>query len=229
MTNPVAPRPNNLPAARRRPKQQRSRSLVEAIVQACHQLLAEGGSEQLTTQLIAEKAGVTVGSLYQYFPNKEAIIADVFDSAIQTDADQIIRATHSRIVTVMYDDFWQTLRELVRMNAELYQRYLQLHGDFFRQYHLFFDFQAVVDRCAVERFQQPGLDKWLCWFLNHHRDLLVVDNIPLAAFISSQMIDRLTIAAIDNNPDWLQDEAYLCEIDRAVVGYLCGRVDAKPE
>jgi AcrR family transcriptional regulator len=50
---------------------------VRAIVDAAHELLGELGLERMTTNLVAERAGVSVGSLYQYFPNKEAIVAAV--------------------------------------------------------------------------------------------------------------------------------------------------------
>ncbi|MFT4918666.1 MAG: AcrR family transcriptional regulator, partial [Zhongshania aliphaticivorans] len=62
------------PEPRRRPSQSRSKVLVDAIIQACKQVLADEGEERLTTNRIAEVAGVTIGSLYQYFPNKEAIL-----------------------------------------------------------------------------------------------------------------------------------------------------------
>lgn len=55
---------------RRQPKQERSKALVDAILTATAQLLRELGSEQVTTNKIATRAGVSIGSLYQYFPNK---------------------------------------------------------------------------------------------------------------------------------------------------------------
>ncbi|HUA23815.1 MAG TPA: TetR family transcriptional regulator, partial [Steroidobacteraceae bacterium] len=56
------------------PKQARSTDLVAAILQAAVQVLAEEGAQRFTTARVAEKAGVSVGSLYQYFPNKAAIL-----------------------------------------------------------------------------------------------------------------------------------------------------------
>ena len=192
-------------------------------MQACRQILEEGGPEQITTQKIADRAGVAIGSLYQYFPNKEAIIADVFHTAIATDAEAIVRETSQTLTGIMRDEFAQTLFEIVRMRARLYRRYLQLHGDFFRRYHLHFDFQSLVDQCAVERFQQPSWDEWLHWFLKRHQQHLVVPDISLAAMITTQLIDRLTEAAIDTDPALLESADYLQEIDRALIGYLCGK------
>lgn len=61
-------------SSRKRPKQARSTELVATILQAAAQVLAREGAQRFTTARVAEKAGVSVGSLYQYFPNKAAIL-----------------------------------------------------------------------------------------------------------------------------------------------------------
>lgn len=60
--------------SRKQPKQARSADLVAAILEAAVQVLAKEGAQRFTTIRVAEKAGVSVGSLYQYFPNKAAIL-----------------------------------------------------------------------------------------------------------------------------------------------------------
>src|SRR6202012_1694138 len=61
-------------SSRKRPKQSRSTELVAAILEAAAQVLAIEGAQRFTTARVAEKAGVSIGSLYQYFPNKAAIL-----------------------------------------------------------------------------------------------------------------------------------------------------------
>jgi AcrR family transcriptional regulator len=61
-------------SSRKQPKQARSSGLVAAILDAAVQVLAKEGAQRFTTARVAEKAGVSVGSLYQYFPNKAAIL-----------------------------------------------------------------------------------------------------------------------------------------------------------
>lgn len=61
-------------ASRKQPKQARSAELVAAILQAAIQVLAQEGAQRFTTARVAERAGVSVGSVYQYFPNKAAIL-----------------------------------------------------------------------------------------------------------------------------------------------------------
>ena len=61
-------------SSRKRPKQVRSTDLVAAILEAAAQVLAREGAPRFTTARVAERAGVSVGSIYQYFPNKAAIL-----------------------------------------------------------------------------------------------------------------------------------------------------------
>jgi AcrR family transcriptional regulator len=61
-------------SSRKQPKQVRSADLVATILEAAVQVLAKEGAQRFTTARVAEKAGVSVGSLYQYFPNKAAIL-----------------------------------------------------------------------------------------------------------------------------------------------------------
>ena len=61
--------------APRAPRQGRARHKVELILEAAIRLLDKGGLPLLTTNAVAELAGVSIGTLYQYFPNKEAILA----------------------------------------------------------------------------------------------------------------------------------------------------------
>ena len=61
-------------SSRKRPQQARSTELVATILEAAAQVLAKDGAEHFTTARVAKKAGVSIGSVYQYFPNKAAIL-----------------------------------------------------------------------------------------------------------------------------------------------------------
>lgn len=70
---------NSLESQRKKPKQARSKELVSSIFEATVRILPKVGSYQITTKKIAELAGVSIGSLYQYFPNKEALLGALMD------------------------------------------------------------------------------------------------------------------------------------------------------
>jgi AcrR family transcriptional regulator len=65
---------------RRRPRQARAQATVDAIVKATARVLVEEGYDRASTNRIAHAAGVSIGSLYQYFPSKEALVAALVES-----------------------------------------------------------------------------------------------------------------------------------------------------
>lgn len=76
---------------RKQPQQARSAELVAAILQAGAQVLAKEGATRFTTARVAEKAGVSIGSLYQYFPNKAAILYRLQTQEWQQTSDLLRR------------------------------------------------------------------------------------------------------------------------------------------
>jgi AcrR family transcriptional regulator len=73
------------------PVQTRSTATVDAILQATIQVLVAAGKERLTTTLVAQRAGVSVGTLYQYFPNKSALL----QGALRRHMSQVYEAIQS--------------------------------------------------------------------------------------------------------------------------------------
>lgn len=84
---------------RKIPRQARSQETVEAILEATARILEEKGVEAANTNKIAARAGVSVGSLYQYFPGKEAIFAELVragEAAVAENVARLIAATHGQ-------------------------------------------------------------------------------------------------------------------------------------
>jgi AcrR family transcriptional regulator len=80
---------------RKIPAQVRSAATVEAILQAATQVLLASGFENMSTTRIAERAGVSVGSFYQYFPNKRALLAALVHRHVSEVAARSERACHA--------------------------------------------------------------------------------------------------------------------------------------
>jgi AcrR family transcriptional regulator len=78
---------------RKHPIQQRSSATVEAIYEATIQVLLKHGIKALTTTRVAERAGVSVGTLYQYYPNKESILYAVLEQHLARVTDGISTAS----------------------------------------------------------------------------------------------------------------------------------------
>ena len=82
--------------SRKQPKQARSNDLVAAILDAAVQVLTTEGAQRFTTARVAERAGVSVGSLYQYFPNKAAILFRLQSDEWRTTRDQLRQILEDR-------------------------------------------------------------------------------------------------------------------------------------
>ena len=86
------PRPRRpVISSRKLPQQARSTELVAAILEAATQVLAKEGATRFTTARVAEKAGVSVGSVYQYFPNKAAILFQLQADEWKSTTDMLKR------------------------------------------------------------------------------------------------------------------------------------------
>src|SRR5215472_18972509 len=97
---------------KKKPRQERSRATVEALLEATTDILIREGYTKLTTNRIAERAGVNIASLYQYFPGKEAIVAEL---RRRHGADQ--RAALRQVLADHTGTFESTIRTLVSVGV----------------------------------------------------------------------------------------------------------------
>jgi AcrR family transcriptional regulator len=87
---PATAKPKARPTAKRRiPQQERGHKTIEVILQAAGQEIARAGLAKLTTKRIAEAAGMSVGGLYEYFPNKEAVVHALASQWLETVKDAV--------------------------------------------------------------------------------------------------------------------------------------------
>jgi AcrR family transcriptional regulator len=98
---------------RKPPLQVRARATVEAILQATARILTKEGYDALTTNRVAETAGVSIGSLYQYFPNKEALIA----ALSKRHMDDLEATLESAEAMVGQTSFAEIVRALIGANV----------------------------------------------------------------------------------------------------------------
>lgn len=126
---------------RREPQQARSRARVEAILTAADRILAEGGVAALTARRIASEAGVAVGTIYQFFDDKDAILAAVarrhmaaHATALRAILRQARTARWYELVDVVFDRYVELYRQhpgylAIRTGRYLSRELLQLDED----------------------------------------------------------------------------------------------------
>ena len=84
--------PDGAAVPRRRPNQVRSRITVDAILQAAAEALATGSPDDLSMTGVAQRAGVSPGSLYQYFEDKPSLLGGLLEAHLAREADALARA-----------------------------------------------------------------------------------------------------------------------------------------
>ncbi|QSQ20445.1 TetR/AcrR family transcriptional regulator [Pyxidicoccus parkwayensis] len=110
-------------APRKQPTQERSRATVDALVQATADLLVRDGYEKLTTNRVAERAGVNIASLYQFFPGKDALVAEVRRRHVE--AQQV--AMREAMKELQGKGLEETVRALVTMGVAAHAVDPKLH------------------------------------------------------------------------------------------------------
>lgn len=188
--------------------QERSRATVDALVEATARILVKEGYDRASTNRIAEKAGVSVGSLYQYFPSKEALVAAV--SARHLEAlREVARRALADVVALPVE---QAVRTLIVAAVEAHRVDPALHRVLAEQTPRAGGFENADEIYALFR-----------GYLEAHRDELREVDLGLATFVCVTSIEALTHAAVVHHADALSDEAFDALIDEAtrlVVQYL---------
>ncbi|WP_372810164.1 TetR/AcrR family transcriptional regulator [Litorivivens sp.] len=207
-----------LPRPRKRPKQSRSAELVRAIREACIRILETEGPDRLTTQRIADVAGVNIASVYQYFPNKEAELADVFEERLQQLADEAT-LEFTRIWKLSAQSFAGTLEAIIGMEADfLYQLY-QISPDFYQRYHQALDVRERVNQ-RTQAESNPSWADWFALFLSQHEASVRAGDRDMQAFLARHTLESCLTAALRERPQALKDPAFREELLALLLRYL---------
>lgn len=195
----------------RTPRQARAQDTVDSLLSATKTLLIRGGAEAATTNAIAKLAGVSIGSLYQYFPSREALIAE------------LSRRHAAKVLELIFAEMHALLGTSIRVGA---RRMIQLMIDVHRQDP---ELHQAIEAChpglgaraqllEVEA-EVMGLARA---YLEQHRDELVVDDLDRAAFVVVTVLESVTHDACVRRPDLMESDALVEDVTRLVLGYLTG-------
>jgi AcrR family transcriptional regulator len=208
----VARKPLTKP--RKYASQERSRATVDALVAATARILVKEGYDKASTNRIAETAGVSIGSLYQYFPSKEALVAAV----IERHHQEIMQVVHVELAETAALPIEQAVRRLVFAAIQAHRVDPKLHRVLAEQ---------IPHTGKLERIETHGREVHALFqaYLEAHKRELRVANVPLATFICVTSIEAMTHNAVLHHPEMFTDDAVKTLIDEAsrlVTGYLQG-------
>ena len=201
-------KPARSPKRRRQPTQERARETVSAILDAVIRLLRRGGSRSITTNRIAEVAGVSIGSVYQYFPGKRAIFAALHERHIQ----QVDRLLQQK----MSESAGESLEHLV---AQLMDGMIEIHA-------ADPELAALLDSEAPHR-AGPATEFSVRWqeplrhaLQPHAGRLGGAARLDLRAFVLANMLEAFGHAVATRLPPGLSQRSARAKTCRAIVAAL---------
>jgi AcrR family transcriptional regulator len=203
-TPPTRPRKNALQA--------RSRATVDALVEATARILVHDGFEKASTNRIAEIAGVSIGSLYQYFPSKEALVAAVIERHNE-EVMGIVRAALTEVADLPIN---KAVRKLVTVAIEAHRIDPKLHRVLAEQ------IPRTGHLKEVEAFNRE-VHTLVRAYLDSRRSEMRKIDPGLATFIIVSAIEAVAHNIVLNQTEMLSEKMVKVLVDettRMVVGYL---------
>jgi AcrR family transcriptional regulator len=205
----MPPRPQLKP--RKRPSQARSKATVEAILVAAAQIFRRQGYAGATTDRIAERAGVSVGSLYQYFPNKDAILVALTERHVDAGfalVRELLAETLSDVPALE-----PLLRRFVVAMITLHEREPELHRVLFEEAPL----PASLRRQLRRRENELATE--VAALLEVHPEVRMRDP-RLTAYVLVQSVDALIHNFILHPPEGIDAESLTGETVRMLCLHL---------
>lgn len=197
---------------RKNASQERSRATVDALVEATARVLVREGFEKASTNRIAEVAGVSVGSLYQYFPGKEALVAAVIERHNQ-EIMGLVRAALTEVADMPIET---AVRKLVTVAIEAHRIDPKLHHVLAEQ------IPRTGQLKDVEAFNREVHPLVRAYVESRRKEMRKIDP-GLATFICVSAIEAVAHNTVLNQAEMLSDRMVRMLVDettRMVVGLL---------
>ncbi len=153
---------------RKIPKQERSRLLVESIIDATAIVIAKHGLAAATTARITDEVGISIGSLYQYFASKEALVAALLDRMSQELAGVI----RDNATTLLADDVHAAVGRLLQAVFAFIDRNASLHLELARHW------QDLRTLKVVDEMERHLFDFCRLYLLRHLREIPIDNPLP---------------------------------------------------
>ncbi len=186
--------------------------MVESILAAAARVFVREGFARATTNRIAAAAGISVGSLYQYFPGKDAIAV----ALLRRHRARVVETVAGHLADIEEASLEVRVRELFRALLEAQGLDPGLHRVLIE--HVLrtsaraemIGFEDLLEKVVVERLRDA-------------REDIRASDLELAAFVLVRTVMAITHAAVVDRPDYARDPRLVSEVTRMIVGYLTGR------
>ncbi len=194
---------------RRKPVQQRAQETVDVILKATAQVLVKEGYDKATTNRIAAAAGVSIGTLYQYFPNKESLVV----ALSRRHTDEMMKLLSGMIVDLRDAPPRQATRALIKAMCDAHAVDPALHKVLV---------EHLPQATFFERIHDVGhkAHQIVRHYLEAHRERIIPQDLDMAAFLVVTTVEATTHAAVLQRQDMLLNDDLVDQITRLVHQYL---------
>lgn len=197
------------------PAQDRSRATVDVMLDAAARILIKDGYAAFTTNRVAEKAGVSVGSLYQYFPNKEAILAEL----MRRHVHELERGMEAITADAAKWPLADTIRALIEDNVRAHLVDPELH-------RVLSEEVPHLGSCDWRKGHDQRSMRMVRDFLEARRSELSISDLDLAVYLVTRTVHTAVHDAVGQRPADLRSGALAEELSRMVITYLTGKAPA---
>jgi AcrR family transcriptional regulator len=199
---------------RKAPSQRRSTDTVEAILGAAARILVSRGWAGLTTNHVAKRAGVSIGTLYEYFPGKEALATALVERHID-EAERVLTERSTNLATLgRAPSIEELARTLVRAMLELHEQAPRLHRVLFEEVP-----HAPATRTRLRDLEDAQIDV-LATLLESMTDVQREDPKLSARIVANILEATVHRWACDPTGDPIPREKLEIELIRLVSTYL---------
>jgi AcrR family transcriptional regulator len=194
---------------RKVPQQDRSRVTVEAILEATAHILAEEGYDKASTNRIVERAGVSIGSLYQYFPNKESLMS----ALMEQHSNEIAELVESSL------NHWSDAQPEIVI-VQLVKAVIAAHAINPRLHQVLNEEIPRSERSEQMQKTDKRIADLLRAYLERWRDRISPQHLEITVFILSRTVESLCHSAVIDHPNFVKDNQFEQEVSNLLLSYL---------
>ena len=194
---------------RKVPTQLRARATVDAILQAAESIVTHKGYEYATTNYIAKVAGVSIGTVYQYFPKKEAIIRALIESTIINSC--------AKMREQLLADLHKPLAHAMPLHVALRLKMHRAHSlVLLRLPKNITKLSTAHEQLTPETFLYTTIHA----FFNHHREEIMVENLETAILVCEYLVVGAISRYLQDGSQKITEEEFIEQVSAATVRYL---------
>lgn len=196
---------------RKKPTQARAQHTVESILRATAHILRTSGWDACNTNAVAKRAGVSIGSLYQYFPSKESLVAALAEEHAARGLGVLMEAVTAARGTLSFDE---TVRHYIRAMVEVQAVDPKLHRVLAEQVPRL---KGGLD--VMRRVSTPAAALVRSWLETQREHIRAVD-LDVATFMLVTAVESVSHLQMLERPTKLDQKLMVEELSQLVLGYL---------